>query len=379
MSEIQKIVIVGSGTGGTIIANRLRRKLKERADITIIDPSFKLIYQPGFLFTMFGKDKTENLIKDARKYLPKQVNAVEDRVTFVDTKERIVRTEKSGEFPYDYIVLASGSKLAFDSVDWWDNSIQHFYTPEGAEKLYEAIEEFDEGKIVVSIADLPYKCPPAPVEAAMLLDSYFKERKIRDKVEIAYTSPLGRAFSIETTNTRVEPYLEEKNIELHTFFNTDEVDTEEKVIYSIEDDDLDYDLLIMIPPHSGQDFLTESGIAPGRGWIPTDRFTLQVKDQERMYAMGDATDIPTSKAGSTAHHEAPVITQNIFDEIEGREPSAKYDGHVQCFFVTEFGKSMFIDFDYENPPKASPTRRIWYRFKQLFKPIYFRLVVTGRI
>ncbi|MHA2250093.1 MAG: NAD(P)/FAD-dependent oxidoreductase [Candidatus Kariarchaeaceae archaeon] len=379
MSALQKIVIIGSGTGGTIMANRLHRKLKKKAEVTIIDPGFKLVYQPGFLFTMFGKDKTKNLIKDARKYIPKQVNAVEDRVTFVDTETRTVITEKSGDFPYDYLVIASGVNLAFDSIDWWDDSIHQFYTPEGAEKLHKAIENFEEGQIVVSIADLPYKCPPAPVEAAMLLDDYYRKKNLRDKVKIAYTSPLGRAFSIETTNTRVEPYLKEKDIDLYTFFNTDDVDTEERIIYSMEDDDIEYDMLVMVPPHKGQDFLVESKIASGKGWIPTDRFTLQVKDQERMYAMGDATDIPTSKAGSTAHHEAPVIVQNIADEIDGKEISAKYDGHVQCFFLTEFGKSMFIDFDYENPPKPSPTRSIWYQFKKLFKPVFFRLVVTGRI
>ncbi len=379
--ETQQIVIVGAGTGGTIVTNQIHKKLKKKKvpyQITIIDPTFQHVYQPGFLFTMVGKGTESNLIKDSRKMMPKVVNAVEDKVKLIDPATKTVATYESGDFKYDYLVIASGSKLDFD-LDWWDDSIHHFYNPDGSKKLREAIENFEGGKIVVSIADLPYKCPPAPIEAAMLLDSYFKKKKMRDKVEIAYTSPLGRAFSIETTNTRVEPYLKEKNIELYTMFNADDVDTEEKVVYSMEGEDIDYDMLIMVPPHKGQDFIIESGIAEGQGWIDVDRHTLRVNGKENIYALGDATDLPISKAGSTAHHQAPVISQNILDDIMGRPLSGHYNGHVQCFFLTEFGKSMFINFDYDNPPKPSPTRRIWYWFKLVFKPMYFRLVTRGRV
>jgi sulfide:quinone oxidoreductase len=381
--DTQKIVVVGAGTGGTIAVNRIHKKLKKTKipyEITFIDPTFNHVYQPGFLFTMFGKEKTKNLIKDSRKMVPKQINSVLDKVTFVDTKGKKVKTEKNGEFVYDYLVLASGSRLDFDdSIDWWDDSIHHFYNPAGADKLREALEKFEKGKIVISIADLPYKCPPAPVEASMLIDDYFKKRGIREDIEIVYTSPINRAFSIETTNTRVEPYLKEKNIEFMTLFNVDEVDTKEKVVYSMEDDEVEYDLLIMVPPHRGQKFIVESGIAEGQGWISVDKHTLRVNGQENMYALGDATDLPISKAGSTAHHEAPVIAQNIADEILGKELSGNYDGHVQCFFLTEFGKSMFIDFNYDRPPKPSPTRKVWWWFKLMFKPMYFRLVTKARV
>ncbi|MDH5403696.1 MAG: NAD(P)/FAD-dependent oxidoreductase, partial [Candidatus Heimdallarchaeota archaeon] len=312
------IVIVGAGTGGVIVANQIQKKLKKlNPNITIIDPYFRHTYQPGFLFTMFGKDETKNIVKDSRKLLNKKVHSIQDKVTNVNHKENYVVTENNGSISYDYLVLATGSKISTDAVDWWDDSIHHFYDPISAEKLNKELENFQEGNIVVSIADLPYKCPPAPIEAAMLMDSYFKERGIRDKVNITYTSPINRAFSIETTNTRVEPYLKEKNIEVLTFFNTDDVDTEEKVIYSLEGDDIDYDLLIMIPPHRGQQFLIESGISHGHGWIPTDKYTLKVDGFDNIYALGDATDIPTSKAGSTAHHQAPVIAENILAQIEG--------------------------------------------------------------
>lgn len=380
MSDLKNIVIIGAGVGGTIVANKLVKKVKaDQATITIIDPDFRHTYEPGYLFTMFGREKPDNLVKDSRKLMSKRVNSVQDKVTFVDTEKKLVKTASNGELPYDYLVLATGARIATDAVEWWDDSIQHFYNNPASVKLWEAIQSFEGGKIVVSIADLPYKCPPAPIEAAMLLDDYYKKKGLRDKVEIVYTSPLNRAFSIETTNIRVEEYLKQKNIEYLTLFNADYVDPEEKWIESLEGDDIDYDMLIMVPPHRGHDFIVKSKIAEGKGWVPTDKFTLEVHNQKNMWALGDCTDIPTSKAGSTAHYQAPVIAANIAADIKGEERVARYDGHVQCFFLTEFGKSMFINFNYENPPKPAPTRRVWWWFKLLFKPMYFRLIATARI
>jgi sulfide:quinone oxidoreductase len=328
---------------------------------------------------MFGREEPEDLVKDSRDLMPKWINSVQDKVTLIDTDNKTVMTESQGEYNYDYIVIASGARIATDAVEWWDDSIKHFYTNPASVELKKALENFEGGKIVVSIADLPYKCPPAPIEAAMLMDDYFKKKGMGDKVEIVYTSPLNRAFAIETTNIRVEEYLKEKNIEFLTLFNADYVDTEEKWIESLEGEDIDYDLLVMVPPHRGHQFILDSGIAEGKGWIPTDKFTLEVEGQENMWALGDCTDIPTSKAGSTAHYQAPVIAKNIASMIKGQKKKAKYNGHVQCFFMTEFGKSMFIDFNYENPPKPSPTRRFWWWFKLLFKPLYFLGVVRARV
>jgi sulfide:quinone oxidoreductase len=380
MTDLPKIVIVGAGTGGTIVANKLAKKLgKKKIDLTVIDPTFNHVYQPGFLFTMFGREEPENLVKDSRDLMPKWINSVQDKVSLIDTSNKSVKTESSGDYEYDYIVIASGARIATDAVEWWDDSIHHFYSNPASVKLKDALENFTEGKIVVSIADLPYKCPPAPIEACMLMDDYYRKKGLRDKVDIVYTSPLNRAFAIETTNIRVEEYLKEKDIEYLTLFNADYVDSEEKWIESLEGEDIDYDLLVMVPPHRGHQFVLDSEIAGGKGWIPTDKYTLKVEGQENMWALGDCTDIPTSKAGSTAHYQAPVIAKNIASLIKGETPKAKYDGHVQCFFLTEFGSSMFIDFNYESPPKPSPTRKIWWWFKLLFKPLYFLGVARARV
>ncbi len=376
---VAKIIVVGAGTGGTAVANKLHKKLKSKAEITVVDPTFKHPYQPGTLFSMFRRETQKSLIKDGRKLFPKAVNLVEDAVKLIKTEEKKVETVGGKTLDYDYIVLSAGARYAFETAEWWNESIHEFYTMDGADKLADALDDFNGGTIVVSIADIPYKCPPAPVEAAMLIDDFYKKKKMRDKVKIVYTSPLSRAFSIETTNIRVEQYLKEKNIEWLTLFNVEDVDTEERVIYSMEGDDIDYDMLIMVPPHRGHQFLIDSVIAKGHGWIPTNRETLEVEGQENMWALGDGTNIATSKAGSTAHYSAPVIAANIAALVKGQEPKGIYDGHVQCFFLTEMGKSMFIDFNYSKPPKPSPTRKIWWWFKLLFKPMYFKLVATGKV
>ena len=371
------VVIIGAGTGGTIIANKLK-KIKKKINLTVIDPEFKHIYQPGYLFVLYGKEEPKNLVKDGKKLLPKWANKVQDRVVFVDTKEQVVKTQNSGDYPYDYLVIASGSRLVPDKVEWWDDTIHHFYTPEAAVKLRDALQEFQGGKIVIGVADLPYKCPPAPLESAFLIDDLYRQKKMRDKVDIIFTSPINRAFTIETVSNVVTPMLEKQGIDLRVFFNIDEVDTKEKVIYTVEGDELEYDMLILIPPHEGQQFIKDSGLGED-GWINVNRETLQVEGYSNIYAVGDTTNLPISKAGSTAHYEAPIIVKNIKEQVNGKEPKHKYDGHVQCFFITRWGRSMFLDFNYFRPPKPGKPSRHWWWFKKIFKWFYFNFVAKGLV
>jgi sulfide:quinone oxidoreductase len=221
----------------------------------------------------------------------------------------------------------------------------------------------------------------------LLLDHYFRQRGIRDQVTIKYASPLHMCFSIESVNTVVEPLLLKRGIELETFFNVDEVDLEKKIVYSLEGTEENYDLLIVVPPHATHQYIIDSNISNGAGWVPTDKETLEVIGQENMFALGDVTDIPTSKAGSTAHYQAPIVAANIYAKIVGDKNLKKYDGHVQCFFLTEFGKSLFLNFNYKAPPQATGLsgwiflrpRRSWYWFKQVFKTFYFSLIAKGKI
>ena len=216
-------------------------------------------------------------------------------------------------------MLATGSRIVPEAIEHFDTEAQHFYTAEAALELRHALDAFTGGRIVVAIAGMPYKCPPAPLEVSFLIESELRQRGLRDQSEVHFCSPIGRAFTIESVSEMATPILEAKGIELHTFFNVEAIDPERKVVQSLEGEELPYDLLILVPPHKGQQFLIDSGLAPAPGgWLPTDRATLQVGGRPNVFALGDATDLPLSKAGSTAHFEAPVVTERIVAAIEGR-------------------------------------------------------------
>jgi len=230
---------------------------------------------------------------------------------------------------------------------------------------------------------MPYKCPPAPLEVSFLMEAELRQRHLRDKSEIHFCSPIGRAFTIESVSEMATPVLEQKGIELHTFFNVETIDKERKVLQSLEGEELPYDLLILVPPHKGAKFLIESGLAPAPGgWLPTDRHTLLVGGRTNVYALGDATDLPLSKAGSTAHFEAPIVAERVAAAVQGRKPQAKhanYEGNVMCFFEIGDGKGTLLRFDYEHPPKPPKPNRIWHLGKVMFNKAYWMTVPKGRV
>ncbi|HWO47731.1 MAG TPA: FAD/NAD(P)-binding oxidoreductase, partial [Solirubrobacterales bacterium] len=274
-------------------------------------------------------------------------------------------------------------RIVPEAIEHFDTEAHHFYTAEGAAKLRVALDAFDGGRIVIGIAGMPYKCPPAPLEVAFLIESEMRDRKIRDRTTIDFCSPIGRAFTIESVSEMATPILETKGIELHTFFNVEAIDPERKVVQSLEGEDLPYDLLILVPPHKGQQFLMDSGLAPAPGgWLPTDRHTLLVGDRPNVYALGDATDLPLSKAGSTAHFEAPVVTERIVAAVEGRAPAGKhadYEGKVMCFFEIGDGKGTLLQFDYEHPPRPPKPNHFWHLGKIVFNKTYWHTVPKGRV
>jgi sulfide:quinone oxidoreductase len=254
---------------------------------------------------------------------------------------------------------------------------------EPAQRLRAALDAFTGGRIVIGIAGMPYKCPPAPLEVSFLIESELRERGIRDKTEIHFCSPIGRAFTIESVSEMATPILAEKGIELHTFFNVESIDRESKKVISLEGEELPYDLLILVPPHRGQQFVIDSGLAPAPGgWLPTDKHTLEVGGRANVHALGDATDLPLSKAGSTAHFEAPIVAERVAAAVTGREPEghkATYTGKVMCFFEVGDGKGTLLQFDYDHPPKPPTPNRLWHLGKIVFNKTYWHTVPKGRV
>ena len=254
-----------------------------------------------------------------------------------------------------------------------------FYSLAGAERLSQELARFPGGRIKIGVAGIPYKCPPAPVEFAFLVEEFLRKRGIRDRSEVELLSPLNRAFTIESASTLIAPIMEERGIGLTTFFNVEAVDPSAGVVESLEGEKQEYDLLVLVPPHKGQQVVIDSGLGDPGGWLPTDKHSLNVDGQERIFALGDATNLPISKSGSTAHFEAPVIASRIASLIRGTAPKENYGGRVMCFLETGNGKATSLRFDYEHPPVPPQPNRAWHVAKWLFNRLYWETVPQGRI
>jgi sulfide:quinone oxidoreductase len=385
---VDRVLILGGGVGGTLTANLLARKLQSRikrheVDITLVDANGNHVYQPGFMYIAMGGERESRLARPERSLLDAPVNLVVDTVVRVDAETHTVVLASGGVLPYDYLVLSTGCRILPEQIEHFDTEAEHFYTADAALRLRGALDGFKGGKVVVGIASMPYKCPPAPLEVAFLIESELRERGLREASEVHFCSPIGRAFTIESVSDMATPIFAEKGIEVHTFFNVEAIDRERKMVLSLEGEELPYDLLVLVPPHKGQQFLIDSGLAPAPGgWLPTDRHTLRVGGRPDIFALGDATDLPLSKAGSTAHFEAPVVVEGIAAAIEHREPAGKhaaYEGRVMCFFEVGDGKGTLLRFDYDHPPKPPKPNAIWHLGKIVFNKTYFHTVPRGRV
>jgi len=385
---MDRIVILGGGVGGTLTANLLVKKLRARIDhgeveIVVVDATGQHVYQPGFMYIAMGGERAADLSRPERSLLDKRVTLVVGEIARVDEARQTVVLTDDRELAYTQLVVASGSRIVPEAIEHFDTEAHHFYTADAAAKLRTALDAFTGGRIVIGIAGMPYKCPPAPLEVAFLIEAELRDRKLRDRTEMHFCSPIGRAFTIESVSEMATPILETKGIELHTFFNVEAIDPARKLVLSLEGEELPYDLLILVPPHKGQQFLMDSGLAPAPGgWLPTDRHTLLVGGRTNVYALGDATDLPLSKAGSTAHFEAPVVAERISAAVEGRAPQGKhvdYKGKVMCFFEIGDGKGTLLQFDYDHPPKPPKPNQLWHLGKIVFNKTYWHTVPKGRV
>jgi sulfide:quinone oxidoreductase len=385
---MERILILGGGVGGTLTANllvkKLRRQLKAgEVTITVIDQTGQHTYQPGFMYIAMGGERADRLQRPERGLLDSRVALIVGEITRVDEQSQTIQLADGLPLGYDYLVLATGSRIVPEEIEHFDTEAQHFYTAEAALELRRALDAFTGGRIVVAIAGMPYKCPPAPLEVSFLIESELRQRGLRDQSEVHFCSPIGRAFTIESVSEMATPIFEAKGIEVHTFFNVEAIDPERKVVQSLEGEELPYDLLILVPPHKGQQFLMDSGLAPAPGgWLPTDRATLQVGGRPNVFALGDATDLPLSKAGSTAHFEAPIVTERIVAAIQGREVDHKhgdYLGKVMCFFEIGDGKGTLLQFDYQHPPRPPKPNQLWHLGKIVFNKTYWHTVPKGRV
>jgi sulfide:quinone oxidoreductase len=374
-----RVVVLGGGVGGTLAANLISKELGRDAKVTVVDPTGMHIYQPGFLYVALGQANGRWLARDERSLLRGDVDLIVEPALRIHPDAGTVQLTRGGSLEWDYLVMATGARLVPDQIPGLVQGSQEFYSLDGAQRLRESLRRFRGGRVKVGVAGIPYKCPPAPVEFVLMLDGYLRERGLREQSEITLMSPLNRAFTIESASKLIQPIMERRGIRLETFFNVEAVDPSAGIVSSIEGDKAEYDLLVLVPPHRGQELVEASGLGDASGWIPTDKHTLQVEGYERIFALGDATNLPISKSGSTAHFEAPVVASRIASLVRGTAPRSNYGGRVMCFLETGDGKATALRFDYEHPPTPPQPSRLWHSAKWLFNRLYWETVPQGRI
>ena len=353
---MKRIVILGGGTAGTMASNRLRKRLDQAEwAITVVDQNDAHVYQPGNLFVPFGIYEPADLVKPRRRFLPDGVELVLSEIDHVEPERNVVELADGRTLPYDYLIIATGTSPRPDQTPGmigpeWRKSIHEFYTLEGATALANTLAEWEGGRMVVHIVDMPIKCPVAPLEFTFLADSYFAERGMRDRVDMVFVTPLDGAFTKPIASKHLGGILDERKVALEADFMVEHIDADAKALVSYDEREIPFDLLVTIPLNMGADYVARSGLGDDLNYVPVDKQTLLAKAHDNIFAIGDASDIPTSKAGSVAHFSIELFEENFINHIHGRPMTKLFDGHANCFIESGHGKGMLIDFNYDTEP-----------------------------
>ncbi|HEU5355142.1 MAG TPA: FAD/NAD(P)-binding oxidoreductase [Actinocrinis sp.] len=393
---MKRIVVLGGGTGGTLVANRLRRALSARdAEITVVDQDDAHVYQPGLLFTPFGLIEQRALVRSRQRRLHAGIVFRQTGIDRVDLDADRVCLDDSTALDYDVLVVATGARLLPEETEGltgkgWGERVFTFYTPDGADALHKALARFDGGRIAVNVVDLPIKCPVAPLEFCFLADWYFHVRGIRDRLELTYVTPLDGAFTKPVASRTLGGLLEQKDVRLVTEFNTGEVDGANGRLISYDQREVAFDLAVVIPLHGGAAYIERSpGLGDELGFVRVDPGTLQSLAKPNVFALGDATDVPASKAGSVAHFQGATVERNVRAFLAGSPLPARFDGHANCFVETGYGRALLIDFNYETEPLPGrypaalglpllKQSRVNHLGKLAFRQIYWHALLSGR-
>ncbi|MGQ8337600.1 type III sulfide quinone reductase, selenoprotein subtype [Sunxiuqinia sp. A32] len=394
---MKRIVILGAGTAGTMMANKLRKALdRDDWEITIVDKHRTHYYQPGFLFIPFGIYNKQDVIKPKADFFPAGVKSIFSRIERIIGEENKVLLEGGKVLNYDFLIIATGTQTVPEETPGlkdklWYKEIFDFYTVEGSVALQKYFKQWEGGKLVLCISELPFKCPVAPIEFVCLADAYFTEKGIRDKVDITYVTPLPGAFTKPIATKMLSELLNEKNIKVVPDFYLESVDNDKKVIKSYDEKEIPFDVLTIVPVNMGSEVIERSGLGDDMNFVPTNKETLQSEAFENIFVIGDAANLPTSKAGSVAHFAGEILFENMLSAIEGRPLLAEFDGHANCYIETGFGKGALIDFNYDTEPLPGTfplpgigpfgllkNTKINHYGKIMFRWIYWHILLKGK-
>jgi sulfide:quinone oxidoreductase len=350
---MRRLVVLGAGTAGTMAVNRLRRRLPDW-QISVVDASEIHYYQPGYLFLPFGMYTPDQVVRPRRRYIADGVELIHGEVDRVAADDNEVRLAGGRRIPYDYLVIATGVEPRPDQTPGmldgalWRRSIFDFYTYDGAVALADAMRAFDGGRLVVHIVDMPIKCPVAPLEFTFLADAWLREHGRRNRTDLVYATPLPGAFTKPIASARLGSMLDERGILLEPDFLVERVDGMRLVSY--DEREIGFDLLVTVPLNMGAEYVARSGLGNELNLVPVDRYTLLSRAYQNIFALGDANDIPASKAGSVAHFSVEVFADNFVQHVHGQPMTGRFDGHANCFVETGDGRALLIDFNYDTEP-----------------------------
>ncbi len=393
---MKRVLILGAGTAGTMMANRLVRVLPAGWQVMLLDRDDQHVYQPGLLFLPFGQYRDDELVRTRTSLVDGRVHLRMAEIDRIAPDRHLVALVGGEVIRYDFLVVATGSRILPGATpgltdEGWRDTAFDFYTVDGARALRNKLERWEGGRLVVNLVELPIKCPVAPLEFLFLAEAFFTQRGLRDKVEITYTTPLEGAFTKPVCSAYLGDMLGQRRISVVGDFALAEVDGGRRVLKGYDGREVPYDLLVSVPVHGGAAVISESGLGGDGGWFPTDKHTLAARDHARVFALGDATDLPASKAGAVAHFQSDVLVDNLLRAIDDRPLAPDFDGHANCFIETGYGKAMLIDFNYTTEPLPGKfplpglgpftllgESEINHWGKLAFKWIYWNLLVAGK-
>ncbi len=396
---MKKLLVLGAGTAGTMVVNKLSHVLdRDEWKITIVDQHETHYYQPGFLFIPFGIYGQNDVIKPKRDFIPAGVEMIVSEIELIEPEHNRVRLAKDNRtLNYDVLIIATGTETRPEETPGliengeWRKSIHEFYTHEGAVALAKELRHWEGGRLVVNIMEMPFKCPVAPLEFIFLADWHFHKLGLRDRVDLTLVTPLPGAFTKPRAAKLLGNILEEKNIKVIPEFMVEHVDPEQKKLVSFEEEEVPYDLLVTVPVNMGAQVIERSGLGNELNYVPVDKYNYLSPQFDNIFALGDAADLPTSKAGSVAHFAVEVFVDNFLRYIDGLEMTHKFDGHANCYIESGFGKGILIDFNYDIEPLPGKfplpgvgpfsllqESELNHWGKMMFRWIYWHILLKGK-
>lgn len=354
---MKTLLVLGAGTAGAMISRKMASKLDSREwKVILVDKETRHFYQPGFLFVPFGWYKPEQVVRPVKNFVGRNVQLIQAGIELIQPEANKVKLSDGQALSYDYLVIATGCDIHPEQTEGlldggaWRENIFDFYTYDGAVAFSKFLQNWQGGRLVVNVTEMPIKCPVAPLEFLFLADNYFTKKGMRNKVELIYATPLSGAFTKPIASEALGAILKKKNILVEPDFNIGSVDTTRNVIASYDEREIPYDLLVSVPTNMGAEVIGNSGMGDELNFVPTDKHTLQSAKYPNIWVMGDANNIPASKAGAVIHFQMEYVVENMLAHMQGKEMHGHFDGHASCYIESGFNKGILIDFSYDQEP-----------------------------